>query len=80
MAKLISKLHFRRAIGCLPRLKNRRTKMVTLNTSAFIIKYIRGRYKGLSDVRPGEYDAFVVGSDQIWRRAYKDKIGRIYAF
>lgn len=80
MAKLISKLHFRRAIGCLPCLKNRHTKMVTLNTSAFIRKYIRGRHKRLSEVRPGEYDAFVVGSDQIWRRAYNDKIGRTNAF
>lgn len=45
--------------------------LVGANTSAFIDKYIEPRLlKSFTQLREGEYDAFVVGSDQVWRPRY----------
>ena len=40
-------------------------------TSSFVDRYITPRLIGsYKDVREGEYDAFIVGSDQVWRPLY----------
>lgn len=40
-------------------------------TSSFVDRYISPRLIGsYKDVREGEYDAFIVGSDQVWRPLY----------
>lgn len=40
-------------------------------TSSFVDRYITPRLIGsYKDVREGEYDAFIVGSDQVWRPMY----------
>ena len=45
--------------------------VVGVNTNAFIEKYIRPRLLGrFSQLSRNEYDAFVVGSDQVWRPRY----------
>lgn len=44
---------------------------VAANTSVFVDKYINPRLVGsFSQIGKGEYDAFVVGSDQVWRPRY----------
>ncbi len=44
---------------------------LSARTSVFVDKYISPRMIGsYSDIREGEYDAFVVGSDQVWRPLY----------
>lgn len=44
-------------------------------TSQFVDEYIRPRViKSFSDIRKGEFDAFVVGSDQVWRPRYFPKV------
>ena len=45
--------------------------VVSANTKAFVDRYIEPRMvRKFSDVGSGEYDAFVVGSDQVWRPRY----------
>jgi hypothetical protein len=45
--------------------------VVGANTTAFISEYIDPRIiRSYSQIRNGEYDAFVVGSDQVWRPRY----------
>lgn len=45
--------------------------VVSANTSVFVDKYIGPRIVGsFRQIREGEYDAFVVGSDQVWRPRY----------
>ena len=45
--------------------------VVSANTKAFVDSYIEPRMvRKFSDVGSGEYDAFVVGSDQVWRPRY----------
>jgi len=40
-------------------------------TSSFVDRYITPRLIGsYGDIREGEYDAFIVGSDQVWRPLY----------
>ena len=42
-----------------------------INTQGFINQYIAPRMvSSYNDIRQGEYDAFVVGSDQVWRPRY----------
>lgn len=53
----------------------RRMKMeipiIRQNTDRFIAQYLNLRkIKSLKDISPSDYDAFVVGSDQIWRKPY----------
>lgn len=44
---------------------------LSANTSVFVREYIAPRMlDSYSDVREGEYDAFVTGSDQVWRPLY----------
>lgn len=49
----------------------RELPVVGANTGSFIDKYINPRVlQSFRRIRPGEYDAFVVGSDQVWRPRY----------
>ncbi len=49
----------------------RELPVLSANTSRFTDEYIRPRVIGsYSDVGKNEYDAFVVGSDQVWRPLY----------
>ena len=44
---------------------------VARNTRSFVSKHIRvRRVRDLNKVKEGEYDALVVGSDQVWRKEY----------
>ena len=53
---------------------NRTQPMLLKNMRRFVSKHIATReVKCFSDIREGEYDAFVVGSDQIWRPIYSYK-------
>jgi hypothetical protein len=46
-------------------------KIIRKYTDEFISKYIHQRaFRTLLDVNPNDYDAIVVGSDQIWRKPY----------
>lgn len=45
--------------------------VVSANTKCFVDKYIEPRtLRSYSEVSRGDYDAFVVGSDQVWRPRY----------
>ncbi len=49
----------------------RELPVLSSNTSAFVDKYIKPRMiDSYHDVMEGDYDAFVVGSDQVWRPLY----------
>ncbi len=49
----------------------RDSKIVSVNTHTFIDKYIKTRLiKSLSDIKPTDYDAIIVGSDQVWRQPF----------
>lgn len=50
---------------------NRERPIIQQNTDKFIRKYINlNIYKEFSDIKESEYDAIVVGSDQVWRPKY----------
>lgn len=50
---------------------NREQPIIRQYTDDFIRKYIHlKQYDTFSDIQPSEYDAFVVGSDQVWRPKY----------
>lgn len=50
---------------------NREQPIIRQYTDEFIHKYIHlKQYDAFSDIQPSEYDAFVVGSDQVWRPKY----------
>ena len=50
---------------------NREQPVVRQNTDNFIHKYIHlVQYDDFSDIKESEYDAIVVGSDQVWRPKY----------
>lgn len=59
---------------------NREEPVVRQNTDKFICRYIKRRIVGdFSEIKESDYDAFVVGSDQIWRPMYfNDRIERAY--
>lgn len=59
---------------------NREEPIVRQNTDKFISRYIKRRIVGdFSEINESDYDAFVVGSDQIWRPKYfNDRIERAY--
>ena len=58
---------------------NRETPVVRQNTDKFINKYIRRRIvDDFSEVRETDFDAIVVGSDQIWRPKYFPNIWHAY--
>ena len=49
----------------------RELPVVAANTSKFVDEYISPRMVNeYKDIKKGEYDAFVVGSDQVWRPLY----------
>lgn len=51
--------------------KKKEFKLISQKTQAFIDKYIHTRViDSLSEIKPSDYDAIVVGSDQIWRKPY----------
>ena len=53
----------------------KRLPLMAAYTSVFVDKYISPRMiRSYRDVREGEYDAFVVGSDQVWRPRYFNRI------
>ena len=53
---------------------NRTQPILLKNMRRFVSEHIDTReVKHFSDIREGEYDAFVVGSDQIWRPLYSYK-------
>lgn len=59
---------------------NREEPIVRQNTDKFISRYIKRRIvDDFSEIKESDYDAFVVGSDQIWRPKYfNDRIERAY--
>ncbi len=51
--------------------RNRESELITQNTKAFIEKYIHQRFLVQDmDITENEFDAIVVGSDQVWRPKY----------
>ena len=49
--------------------------VLSAKTSAFVNKYLKPRMiDSYAEVKDGEYDAFVVGSDQVWRPRYFNDI------
>jgi len=52
---------------------NREIKLMSIFVDPFINKWIKQDNRILSEIKPEDYDAIVVGSDQIWRPLY---IGR----
>lgn len=60
---------------------NREQPIIRQNTDKFIKKYIHiAEYDDFSDIKESEYDAIVVGSDQVWRPKYfgKNQIENAY--
>lgn len=60
---------------------NRERPIIQQYTDEFIHKYIHlKQYDTFSDILPSEYDAFVVGSDQVWRPKYfgANQMGNAY--
>lgn len=48
-----------------------RSQLISVNTQKFISKHIHERIvDSLNDISPNDYDAIIVGSDQIWRSKY----------
>ena len=51
--------------------RKKEAPVIRQNTDRFINKYVNLRkIKSLKDIFSTDYDAFVVGSDQIWRKSY----------
>ncbi len=59
---------------------DRECKLLGTNTFRFVDQHIKRReYWDLSrDVKEGDYDAFVVGSDQVWRPEYNADIRNMF--
>lgn len=58
---------------------NRETLMIRQNTDLFINKYITRRIvANFSDISETDFDAIVVGSDQIWRPKYFPQVANAY--
>lgn len=60
---------------------NRERPIIQQYTDEFIHKYIQlKQYATFSDILPSEYDAFIVGSDQVWRPKYfgANQMGNAY--
>lgn len=49
---------------------NEANRIIDANTSVFVKKYIHQDFREPNGIREGDYDAIVVGSDQIWRPLY----------
>lgn len=58
---------------------NKSYPIISQNTQKFIDKYIHySTPNGLNSIHPKDFDAIVVGSDQIWRPKYYGKIENAY--
>lgn len=56
-----------------------RIKIITREIQPFIERYIQlKKYKKFKDIKKNEYEAFIVGSDQIWRPIYFRDIANAY--
>lgn len=56
---------------CFEQKINREEPLVRQNTDKFVNKYIKRRFVGdFSDIGKDDFDAIVVGSDQVWRPKY----------
>lgn len=61
------------------KLHNKNFPIVGVNMSNFMTSYLNRReIYSLNDIKEGEYDAFVVGSDQVWRTHYYGHIEQAY--
>lgn len=59
--------------------EKKRFEIITKEIRPFINRYIQlKKYKEFKDIRKNEYDAFIVGSDQIWRPIYFRDIANAY--
>lgn len=59
--------------------KDRETRLIRQNTDKFIARYIKRRVVNeFSDIHREDFDAIVVGSDQIWRPKYFPNIETAY--
>ena len=62
---------FRRIQPLYETVKYRRDKITSRNTWKFVDKYIKTRsIHSFYEIKQNDYDAFVVGSDQVWRYHY----------
>lgn len=61
-------------------IKDKVPRTLGKNTYPFIDKYIkRKEYTNLAnDIRPGDFDAFIVGSDQVWRPEYNTNLPNMF--
>ena len=58
---------------------NRETPIIRQYTDKFIEKYIKHRIvNDYTDIQESDYDAIIVGSDQIWRPIYFEQIEHAY--
>ncbi len=53
---------------------------VSVNTQRFIDKYINNVFTPLNELKESDYDAYIVGSDQIWRPSYYQPIQNAFLF
>lgn len=60
--------------------KNREIRILETNTKVFIKKnIIVERYRSINDINLSSYDAFIVGSDQVWRPKYnRGRLGEMF--
>ncbi len=50
---------------------SRELPLLAANVGNFVLKYIKPRLiRSYSDIKEGEFEAFIVGSDQVWRPLY----------
>lgn len=55
--------------------KIQRQRIFSQHTRKFVEKYLRCKtYNSFSDIQENEYNAIIVGSDQIWRKIYVPKL------
>ena len=45
-------------------------RIISQHTDRFVHQYIKGERNSIANLSPGDYEAIVVGSDQIWRYYY----------
>lgn len=58
---------------------NKNFPIISQNTETFVKKYLNRReVANLAEVKQGEYEGFVLGSDQVWRRMYYETIEPVY--
>lgn len=69
--RIVLKLTGKQKIIFVERYWNHQRKVITQNITPFIMKYIhRKEILSFSELNENDYDAFVVGSDQVWRTLY----------